>query len=56
MAFMKKECCSNEENLGPEERLPDAGPDEVYRRCKVCKCRHFTVSIDPMVIGIKGNG
>lgn len=47
---MKKECCQQEENLSPPE--PTGGPRETMRRCKVCQCRHFTATIDPMHLGI----
>lgn len=40
----RKECCTKEENLGPvvPERV-----DLIYRRCKVCSCRHFELTVDP---------
>jgi hypothetical protein len=47
------ECCQDEKNLGDVESLPDAGDGEVFRRCRVCSRRHFTVTIDPLVIGIR---
>jgi hypothetical protein len=48
----RKYCCNQEENLGPiiQER-----PDLIYRRCKICNCRHFELSLDPGKIGITGN-
>ena len=40
----RKECCRYDENLGPviQERT-----DLRYRRCSVCGCRHFELSLDP---------
>lgn len=49
-----KECCQDENNLGPYERMPEAVDGEVFRRCKVCGCRHFTFYAEPGIIGIKG--
>lgn len=40
-----KECCKNLENLGPEE--PTGEPQETMRRCQVCKCRHFRLTVVP---------
>ena len=46
-------CCQDMDNRGPVERLPDAGDGEVFRRCQVCGRRHFTVTLDPLTIGIQ---
>lgn len=51
---MKKDCCKAESNLGPELRYEGASDSETYRVCQVCGCRHFSVVIEPMVIGIRG--
>ena len=40
-----KECCQKEENLGPPEAT--GAPQETMRRCKVCNCRHFRLSLEP---------
>ena len=40
-----KECCKKPENLGPSE--PTGAPQETMRRCKVCNCRHFRLTVEP---------
>ena len=49
----RKECCKDEENLGQVEIIRE--PDLVFRRCKVCNCRHFEMSVDPGKLGLKGS-
>lgn len=51
-----EDCCADETNMGQWDRLPDAGDGEYFRRCKGCGRRHFTVFLDPMVIGVDGSG
>jgi hypothetical protein len=48
----RKECCKQEDNLGPvvQER-----EDLIYRRCRVCQCRHFELTVDPLRLGIHGS-
>lgn len=43
----KYECCRFESNMGPEERLEDSPPGEIFRRCRICGRRHFEVTLDP---------
>jgi len=45
----RKDCCRQEENLGPtiQER-----PDLSYKVCKVCGCRHFELSVDPGILNV----
>ena len=47
----RKDCCRVEENLGPviQERA-----DLMYRRCKVCQCRHFELTADPLRLNLRG--
>lgn len=47
----RKDCCKDEKNLGPVE---PQGKDLTFRRCQVCKCRHFVLDLDPMRIGMRG--
>jgi hypothetical protein len=47
---MKKPCCEKEENLESKQDRPDL----VIKTCKVCGCRHFELSVDPIRMGIKG--
>jgi hypothetical protein len=51
MSDERKECCKQESNLGPvvQERK-----DLIYRRCAVCGCRHFELTLDPGVLFSKG--
>ena len=54
-----KECCKKPENLGPPEAT--GAPQETVRRCIVCGCRHFRLTVDPGVYkaklaGIGGSG
>ncbi len=44
MEDKRKECCKKPENLREPERLRD---DLVFRRCKVCGCRHFELTLEP---------
>ncbi|KKK71069.1 hypothetical protein LCGC14_2917660 [marine sediment metagenome] len=39
-----KECCKKPENLGPPQA---SAPHETMRRCKVCNCRHFRLTVEP---------
>ena len=45
------ECCRDEKNLSEtvQERK-----DLVYRRCGVCGCRHFELTVDPGELGVQG--
>jgi hypothetical protein len=47
----RKECCRDEKNLGPvvQERK-----DLTYRRCQVCQCRHFELTVEPGRLGLRG--
>jgi len=44
-------CCAIPENLHEE---PSGKEDLVLRRCRVCQCRHFELTMDPGVIGVTG--
>jgi hypothetical protein len=48
----RKECCRKEENLVAHQERPDL----IIRRCKVCGCRHFELSVDVGRLGLKGQG
>ena len=48
----RKECCKQLENLVTYQERPDL----VIRRCKICGCRHFELSIDSRKFGWKGVG
>lgn len=50
---MKKACCKEENNLEVQE---SGRADLVLRVCKVCKCRHFELTLDKGNIGLKGKG
>jgi hypothetical protein len=45
-----KDCCKQEVNLV----LTRISLDEVVNKCQVCGCRHFELTVDPGVIGIRG--
>jgi len=52
------QCCLVSENL--EVQPPDHpdvhnNPDVTLRVCKVCGCRHFEASIDPMKLSVKAD-
>ena len=49
-----KECCQDEDNLGDPE--PTGVEGEVFRRCKICNCRHFKAVLDTGHLGIVGSG
>lgn len=51
-----KPCCAD-----PANRLPGPGPrgysgepreDEVVEHCRVCTCRHYELTVDPLEIGL----
>ena len=48
------DCCKDKENIYRLEDDPDAGPSETIDRCKVCGARHFTLTVDPGCLGLKG--
>lgn len=51
----RKDCCKPEAgNLGPPERYNPERGDLVFRRCKVCNCRHFEAVGEPGVIFSRG--
>ena len=50
---LPKLCCRDEKNLAVIEVTP---PDKVTKRCAVCNCRHFEVTVDPGVFGLTGGG
>lgn len=47
----KKECCKNPENL---ELQPSNKSELKILKCKVCKCRHFELTVEAGVIGVAG--
>jgi len=51
MADERKECCKKEENL---KISPSNKPELFIRKCVVCGCRHFELSLELGVIGITG--
>lgn len=47
MSDNRKDCCRVEDNLIPE----DTGKSDLsMKRCKVCKCRHFELNVDPILL------
>lgn len=50
--LVKKDCCEKPENLD-EHRVR---PDLIVRVCRVCKCRHFELTMDVGRLGVLGNG
>ena len=49
----RKDCCKVEKNLGP---VVQHSEDLTYRRCQVCGCRHFELSVDPLHLNFTGVG
>ena len=47
----KKDCCKDEKNLVLQ---PSDKPELEIRKCSVCGCRHFELTVDPGVIGLEG--
>jgi len=45
----RKDCCKQPENLRYERLRPDLAVNV----CKVCKCRHFELMVDPGVLAVK---
>lgn len=44
-----KDCCKREEHLAPHEVRPDL----TVMRCAVCGCRHFELTVDPLVLKLR---
>jgi hypothetical protein len=51
-ADKREECCKQSANLTAEQRRPDL----VVRTCNVCGRRHFELTANPGVIGVRGAG
>jgi hypothetical protein len=51
MSDERKDCCKQPENL---EVQPNDKPELVIRKCIVCGCRHFELSMEPGIVGLKG--
>ena len=51
MSDERKDCCKKVENLEvqPSEKL-----ELTIRKCVVCGCRHFELSLEPGVYGLEG--
>lgn len=45
----RKPCCKNPLNLKKHQERPDL----VIRKCMLCGCRHFELTMDPGKIGFK---
>ena len=45
-----KPCCKNPVNLIEHRERPDL----VVKKCIVCGCRHFELTVSPGQIGLKG--
>ncbi len=45
-----KPCCEDPANRSKPEQVKD---DVQVTRCEVCDCRHFELTVDPGVVGIK---
>lgn len=50
----RKACCRIEANLGAPERVHPDRSDSIFRRCRVCSCRHFEFTIDVGTLGVAG--
>lgn len=44
------ECCKNPENLVSHQERPDL----LIKKCRVCGCRHYELSVDPGKLDAKG--
>lgn len=55
------ECCYDDDgNLRDENVIlvlghPDSRPSTRVRVCNVCGCRHFEMSVDPVIVGMRGS-
>lgn len=47
-----KPCCQVEENLSAPTEVK---PDLIVRVCAVCGCRHFELTVDPLLLTIKAD-
>ena len=46
----RNECCRDPENMGPVEELEGG---LTFRRCAVCRCRHFELTLEPGEIALE---
>lgn len=51
-------CCADPGNRedGPGPRGGETPDDMTVTHCRVCDCRHFEVTVDPVLIGVEGKG
>jgi hypothetical protein len=54
MADERKPCCQDPANLSAPIRDPE-GPGLEIRVCRVCACRHYELTLEPGVIGLRGS-
>jgi len=47
-----KDCCKQDDNL--EVQTSDGRTELVVRKCRVCGCKHFELTLNPGVIGLLG--
>lgn len=45
------DCCKKTENLGQPKTIKE---DLVVRVCSVCGNRHFELTVDPLVLNLRG--
>ena len=43
------DCCNDVKNM---EIFPSERPDVIHKVCKICKCNHYELTVDPGEIGV----
>ena len=54
MADNRKDCCKVSANLYRRENDPEERVDLIVNRCRVCGCRHFELTADPLKLILRG--
>lgn len=49
----RKPCCQDPANI--YQRAEEQRADLRVDRCRVCECRHFRVTVDPVRMGMRGH-
>lgn len=50
----RKPCCQDPGNLQRDKAEERNRPGLVCMRCQVCQCRHFELTVEPGVLGLRG--
>ena len=43
-------CCRNPDNI---DLLPTDNPLRITRRCRICRCNHYLMIVEPVHLGVR---